>query len=246
MAHQRRVKIVEFVLSWGEDRHEDDLTVTNYVKEIKILHIGSKEFILKKSMPGKIEDTFNPQLLPLLNEKNEIEGTQLVFGTSDQPTIYYFPNKTEVQQENWPLNPIMEKQGYLLFRNKENFELDAVMAFAQIRLCVLKDERAQVTYQDASSIVEQSVRVVLNSVVFDPMAPVYSSRSINFFLQNSIGRSFESLDWFSPISIKGIQKELEPLMIYEKLEECTAFERQQASPFSSLIERVMLNDFYKF
>jgi len=35
-------------------------------------------------------------------------------------------------------------------------------------------------------------------------------------------------------------------MIYDKPEEYTEFERQQAYPFSSLIERVMDNDFYKF
>lgn len=137
-----------------------------------------------------------------MNERNEIEGTQLVFGTSGDPSVYYFPNESE--QENCSTSPLLDKQGYRLFRNKENFELDAVMAFSQIKLAVLKDEQAQITYQDASSIVEQSVRVVLNSVIFDPMAPVYSSQSIKFFLQNSIGRSFESLDWFSPISIKGI------------------------------------------
>lgn len=60
MAHQRRVKIVEFRLSWGEVRHEDDLMVTSYVKEVEILHVGTKEFILKKDTPGSIEDTFNP------------------------------------------------------------------------------------------------------------------------------------------------------------------------------------------
>ena len=56
------------------------------------------------------------------------------------------------------------------------------MAYAQIKLYILQDKRTQITDQDASSIVEQSVRVILNSVIFDPMAPVFSNRSINFFL----------------------------------------------------------------
>jgi hypothetical protein len=35
-------------------------------------------------------------------------------------------------------------------------------------------------------------------------------------------------------------------MVYEKPREYSAFERKLAAPFSSLIERVMHNDFFKF
>lgn len=68
LAHQKRVKIVEFMVSWGEQVHEDDAMVTFLLKEVEIQHVGSKEFILKKRAPGKIEDSFAPQLLPLLDE----------------------------------------------------------------------------------------------------------------------------------------------------------------------------------
>lgn len=49
--------------------------VTNYVKEIEIQHIGTKEFIMSKKVHGKIEDTFDPQLVPLFNKLNMIDGT---------------------------------------------------------------------------------------------------------------------------------------------------------------------------
>lgn len=39
---------------------------------------------------------------------------------------------------------------------------------------------------------------------------------------------------------------MESLLLYEKPAEFTAFARRQAAPFSSLIERVMQNDFSKF
>lgn len=38
------------------------------------------------------------------------------------------------------------------------------------------------SYEDASSVVESTVRVILNSVVFDPMAPVFHNMSIRYLL----------------------------------------------------------------
>ena len=45
------------------------------IKDIEIHDIARKELIFKKIGPGKIDDVFEPILLPLLNEKNDIEGT---------------------------------------------------------------------------------------------------------------------------------------------------------------------------
>jgi hypothetical protein len=212
------------MLMWGECKIEDEFKEVNLVKDIEIYHIGTKELILRKSEPGKIKDEFDSQLIPLLNEYNNIHGTQLIFSSRESnPMIYYIPNTTETYK-SFDMNPVIDKQGYLLYRNKLDFKLDAILAYSQIKWNMLKDKQVDMTSEDASRIVEQSVRTVLNSVIFDPLGPVFSenSSSIKFFLQNSIGRPFESLDWFSPLSIKGIQHELDQLMIFDKPSEITS------------------------
>ena len=50
---------------------------------------------MRKDEPGKIDQQFAPELLPLLNQHNEIEGTQVIFpnGTCN-PRIFYLPNQS--------------------------------------------------------------------------------------------------------------------------------------------------------
>lgn len=60
--------------------------------------------------------------------------------------------------------------------------MDAVLAYTEIKLEVLQNTKIQMTYEDASIIVESTIRVVLNSVIFDPMAPVYQTLAIKFLL----------------------------------------------------------------
>ena len=48
----------------------------NHIRDkIEIYHIGTKEVILRKMEPGKIKDEFDSQLIPLLDEYNNIQGT---------------------------------------------------------------------------------------------------------------------------------------------------------------------------
>lgn len=68
MAHQRRVKIIEFMISWNDFFNDNVIYDENQYAEI--FHIGSKELILRKDKPGKIDDIFAPILIPLLNTKN--------------------------------------------------------------------------------------------------------------------------------------------------------------------------------
>lgn len=203
---------------WGQMKVEDEVREIKLDKDIEIYHIGTKELILRKQEAGKIKDEFDSQLIPLLDEHNNIHGTQLIFSSRESnPMIYYIPNTTETYK-SFDMNPVIDKQGYLLYRNKLDFKLDAILAYSQIKWSILQDRVVDMTSEDASRIVEQSVRTVLNSVIFDPMGPVFSdnSSSIKFFHQNSIGRPFESLSWFSPLSIKGICHELDKLMVSDK------------------------------
>lgn len=68
-----------------------------------------------------------------------------------------------------------------------------------------------------------------------------------WFFQNSVGRCFESLNWFQPISVKGYSNEIDYIVpkVLPQLE-ATKVIRQICEPVSSLIERVMLNDHCKF
>ena len=108
----------------------------------------------------------------------------------------------------------MDKSGYLLYRNKRTFDLSAVLAFSSIREFMLKDRNTtHLTLKETTNILEKSVKIIMNSVVLDPMAPVFRMQSIPFFHDYSIGSCFESLNWFCPISIKGIHEELDLLLV---------------------------------
>lgn len=163
--------------------------------------------------------------------------------------IFHLRNEDEKKQKKVADNLLLERSGYWLFRNKTKFELDAVMAFSSIHLFMLKERHnTKLTNKDTVSILEQSVKIILNSVVLDPMVPVFNSASIKYFQEHSMALGFESLGWFSPISVKGKQKELNLLFPYGtwfKQQESTSteFKRHQAYPFTSLIQRVMIKDF---
>lgn len=105
----------------------------------------------------------------------------------------------------------------------------------------------ELTGTQISSIIEQQVRVVLNSVIFDPMTQLFTSKCMPWFFQNSVGRCFESLSWYQPITVKGYANEID-YVLPKTLPpvEMTKVMRQACEPVSSLIERVMLNDYCKF
>ena len=75
LPHQRRVKIIEYMVMWGEIKFENAYSEINRVKNIEITHISTKELILRKSENGKIKDEFEPQIIPLLDTHNNIIHT---------------------------------------------------------------------------------------------------------------------------------------------------------------------------
>lgn len=171
----------------------------------------------------------------------------------EEPEIFYLENDAEKLQASIERPGIMEKTGYKIYRSQTSCEdeLRAIMAFTQVHKGILQNNSADLRPQEISTIIEQELRVILNSVIFDPMTPIFSSSSdntsIHFFLQNSIGRCFESLDWFSPLCVKGMSEELDHLFTNEQVKkELTRQERIDSLHFASLIERVMINDFHEF
>lgn len=97
------------------------------------------------------------------------------------------------------------------------------------------------------SIIEQKVRVVLNSIVFDPMTFLFSNKCIQYFFQNSIARCFESLSWYQPIVVKCLSHEIDSILpnkIWPSKH--SLHKRKMNEPACSLIERIMINDFCLF
>ena len=71
------MKIIEFMVEWGEVQIPDEYThsCTYLVKDVEINQVGAKELILSKCQSGRIDEKFAPILIPLLGKHNEIEGT---------------------------------------------------------------------------------------------------------------------------------------------------------------------------
>lgn len=183
--------------------------------------------------------------------------------SDDSPLHFVFENDDSNMGEI-PSNALLEKQDYKIYRSKTEGSIEAVMAYCKIRESVLGDQECSLDALQISGIIERSVRTVLNSVVFDPLQPMKLSHRFRcrdsqketplqahittYFKTNSLGRSFETLEWYSPVSIKGLSQELDDLVYIGGKEppELAELVRQCCMVVSSLIELVMPKDFYEF
>lgn len=95
---------------------------------------------------------------------------------------------------------------------------------------------------------EDSVKAVLNSVIFDPTVPAptstkdrnYNDRFLKFI---DIGRGVEVFDWYSTVSIKATSDELYSLLESSRRTEDIYTERYSCNTlvsFMSLLERVLI------
>lgn len=105
-------------------------------------------------------------------------------------------------------------------------------------------------HQEKAEIIEDSVKSILNSVVFDPTLSVpwlLKEKDYNndFLKIIDIGRGVEIFDWFSITSLKMDNSDLESIMEIAKRHDEDDHKRYMDASLlscSSLLERVLIND----
>jgi len=135
-----------------------------------------------------------------------------------------------------------------VYKDETNHSYTAVMAFCQLTKAMQVDKL--LNDNERIEILEDSVRAVLNTVVFDPSIPVpeeLKDRNFNetFLKQIDLGRGCEVIDWFSFASLMSNNDELQ-----NTLDNChrpygydpERFQQTSQLSFAGLIERVLLNE----
>lgn len=168
-----------------------------------------------------------------MDSTNKICGTQIVVGAGANAQLFVLEKSEERSSNRMSKIPLVKNQGYKLFKDECTHEYSAIIAFTQLTKAMQQD--VCLNDQDRIEILEDSVRSVLNAVVFDPTLPVPSEikdRNYNeqFLKYIDIGRSVELFDWFSVVSLKCNSDDLDELL--ERSRRPADFERErfQQSP----------------
>ena len=133
-----------------------------------------------------------------------------------------------------------------MFKDESTFEYSAVLAYTHLTKAMQHDQ--SLNDQDRLEILEDSVKAVLNSVIFDPTIPAPSQtkdRNYNeqFLKFIDIGRGVEVFDWFSTVSMKATSDELYSMLESSRRPEEIYTERYSCNTlvsFMSLLERVLI------
>jgi len=187
-------------------------------------------------------------VLPFLDSTNKICGTQIVVGTGRSAQVFVIEKAEERASNRVSKIPLTKNQGYKLYKDESTLEYSAIMGYSHLTKAMQHD--LSLNDQDRIEILEDSVRAVLNSVIFDPTVPVpveAKDRNYNekFLKYIDIGRGVEIFDWFSVVSLKSTSEDLQDLLEQSRRPAGTEPERYAATSqlsFLSLLERVLIHE----
>lgn len=183
LKNQLRAKIIEYTVTWDYSQG----------RNVTIAHTCSKELILKSPEAldtsvenleaglqavserlGKFQrppmDDQPVYLVPYMDKSNQICGTQFVYGGAESPRVFVFENKREESAIKSSKIPFVEDEGYKIYKNETFGDYTAVLAYSKLSGAMLTD--TILNGQEKAEIIEDSVKAILNSVVFDPALPV--------------------------------------------------------------------------
>lgn len=140
-----------------------------------------------------------------MDKSNQICGTQLIYGGVESPRVFVFETKREEAAIKNSKIPFVTDEGYKIYKNETFGDYTAVLAYSKLSPAMLSD--TILNEQEKAEIIEDSVKSILNSVIFDPSLPVpWQLARADFdttFLQAiDLGRGIEVLEWFSIASLK--------------------------------------------
>jgi len=133
-------------MQWSEVNYSPDY-------EVSIQHQGTRELIFSKKKEGSLFQDFTWELIPYFNVRNRIIGTQLI-ESGQMSDLLIFDNKDDTYPENIPENPLIQAQGYKLYRGKRQGGMHMVMAYSKIRASLIDNPTYQLKNLEISSIVE--------------------------------------------------------------------------------------------
>ena len=165
--------------------------------------------------------------------------------------MFIFDNNTETAAEKSSKTPFVKDEGYKIYKNETYGDYSAVLAYSKMSNAMLAD--TILNDQEKAEIIEDSVKAILNSVVFDPtLAVPWQLRDSDYntaFLQAiDVGRGIEIFEWFSLATLKADHDDQVDMYDQCKREyEGYAFDKERHSKpslrsLSSLLERVLTND----
>lgn len=179
MKHQLRAKIIEYTVKWD---YTDGRKVT-------ITHTCSKELILKlpesqdtsveslekglQPVTSKLSKVQKPgmddqpvYLIPYMDKSNVISGTQFVYGGTECARIFVMDSTKEESAIKNSKIPFVTDEGYKIYKNETYGQYTAILAYSKLAPAMLTD--TILTGQEKAEIIEDAVKAILNSVVFDP------------------------------------------------------------------------------
>lgn len=167
-------------------------------------------------------------------------------GTGQEAELYVIEKSEERASNKQSKIPLTKNQGYKVFKDEGTFEYSAILAYTHLTKAMQHD--TSLNDQDRIEILEDSIKAVLNSVIFDPTVPAPSQakdRNYNetFLKYIDIGRGVEVFDWFSTVSLKSTSDELSSLLESSRRSPEHFTEKHSCSTlvsFMSLLERVMI------
>lgn len=111
-------------------------------------------------------DDEHVHLIPYMDKSNQIIGTQLLYGDANKPTVFIMENAVEVTHPKGSKIPFVKEEGYKIYKNETYGDYTGVLVYSKMSDGLLND--SILNHQEKAEIIEDSVKSILNSVVFDP------------------------------------------------------------------------------
>ena len=95
---------------------------------------------------------------------------------------------------------LLSAHGYKIYRNINNGEYEAIMAYSRLSPRCWNDPKNLLTNSEMVLILQMTLKAILNSVIFDPLLPTPKLDNLTdeqFVQKFRIGRAIQLMDWFS-------------------------------------------------
>lgn len=136
--------------------------------------VGGRELCLSSNQCNPQQNHCKIHLIPYLNSKNDIVGTQLIImseNTKRQRQVLVFENAVE-RRSSMPSSVLIDYQGYKLYRSETDGSMMAVMAYVVLGNCVYWQNVADETslgLMERSEVIRGALRTIMNTVIYDPI-----------------------------------------------------------------------------
>jgi len=101
-----------------------------------------------------------------MDKSNQIVGTQLIYGDANCPSVFIFENAAEKTTQKGSKIPFVVDEGYKIYKDEIFGSYTGILVYSKMSEGILSDKI--LNHQEKAEIIEDSVKSILNSVIFDP------------------------------------------------------------------------------